>query len=68
MPKSKKDLNREKFLQLADILGNDLVFCSLVKHDDPEVCINRAELLDEFIISKMHHSLTTCITYRFIAS
>ena len=49
MAKSKKDLNCEKFLQLADILGNDLVFCSLVKHDDPEACINRAELLDEFI-------------------
>ena len=45
MPESKKDLNHEKFLQLADVFGND----SLVKHDDPEACINRAELLDEFI-------------------
>ena len=49
MPESKKDLNHEKFLQLADVLGNDIVFCSLVKHDDPEACINQAELLDEFI-------------------
>ena len=40
MPESKKDLNHEKFLQLADVFGND----SLVKHDDPEACINRAEL------------------------
>jgi hypothetical protein len=49
MPKSKKDLTREKFLQLADILGNDPVFCALVDHDDPEACITRSELLDEFI-------------------
>ena len=59
MPESKKDLNHEKSLQLADVFGND----SLVKHDDPEACINRAEPLDEFITAAAE-----AIRYSLLAS
>jgi len=36
MPKSKKDLNREKSLRLADLLGKDTGFCALIKCEDPK--------------------------------
>ena len=51
MPKSGKDVNREKFLQLADLLAKDTVFCALVKCEDPEARIPRSELLGDFIVA-----------------
>src|SRR5579859_1481710 len=45
MPKSKKDLNTERFPQLADTLAKDKEFCSVVGHSSPD----RAKQLDAII-------------------
>ena len=65
MPKSEKDVNREKFLQLADLLAKDPVFCALVKCEDPEARIPQSELLGDFIVAaatksgyKIRHTAT----------
>ena len=49
MPKSKKDLSREQFLRLADLLGQSSVFMALVEDDEPESRIGQAELRDDLI-------------------
>jgi hypothetical protein len=45
MPKSKKDLNVERFPKLADALAKDKEFCSIVGRSSPD----RAERLDTII-------------------
>jgi hypothetical protein len=45
MPKSKKDLNVERFPKLADTLAKDKEFCSIVGRSSPD----RAERLDAII-------------------
>ena len=45
MPKSKKDLNVERFPQLVDALAEDKEFCSIVGRFSPD----RAERLDTII-------------------
>ena len=56
MPKSEKDVNHEKFLQLADLLTKDPVFCALVKCKDPEARIPQSELLGDFIVAAVTKS------------
>jgi hypothetical protein len=50
MPKSKKDLCREQFLRLADLLGQSPVFMALVEDDEPDSRIGQAELRDDLIV------------------
>jgi len=45
MPKSKKDLNVERFPKLTDALAKDKEFCSIVGHSSPDC----AERLDAII-------------------
>src|SRR5271170_5371023 len=64
MPKSKKDLNVERFPKLADALAKDKEFCSIVGRSSPD----RAERLDtiikniaptvEYTVSSSSHSIS----------
>jgi hypothetical protein len=54
MPKSKKDLSREQFLRLADLLGQLPNFMALIEDDEPESRIGQAELRDEMIAILAH--------------
>ena len=64
MSKSKKDVSREQFLQMADLLGQSPVFCALVEDDTPESRFSSAELrdgiarLDKHCKTGSHHDVT----------
>jgi len=51
MPKSKKDVSREQFLQMADLLRQSHVFLSLVEDDDHELRFSHAELREDLVVN-----------------